>query len=284
MAEDKYPYYEILALRFGTHADRRARENFLFADDPCATEALASFDFYIWVIRNEDRVIVVDTGFAAKTAIQRGRTQLHHPIDALADLDISPNDVSDLVVTHMHWDHTGHLGAFPAAHVHLQEAELAFCTGRAMRHTAPRRPFEADDVSTAVHLLFAERLRLHQSPVEIAPGVEVHPAPGHTPGLQVVRVRTRRGWVVLASDSTHLWANIRRRAPFPILDHLASMVETYETVEALADGPDHIIPGHDPQVATRFPALAHAPYWVCLHQPPVVAYSESDPELAGAMT
>ncbi|MFI6685551.1 N-acyl homoserine lactonase family protein [Streptomyces sp. NPDC050485] len=275
------PTYEVLAFRFGRQTGRLARENFLFADDPCATDAPAAFDFYIWVVRNADRVIVVDTGFRAETGAARGREQLHHPIEALADLGISPAQVSDLVVTHMHWDHTGHLDAFPGARVHLQEAELAFCAGRAMRHAAPRRPFEADDVGTAIRLLFEERLQLHQGPAEIAPGIEVHPATGHTPGLQVVRVHTQRGWVVLASDSSHLWANIRRRAPFPILDHLASMVDTYETVESLADGADHIIPGHDPQVGTRFPALESAPRWVRLHEPPIAAYVEPGEELTG---
>lgn len=274
------PRYDVLALRFGTHTGRLARENFLFADDPCATDTPAPFDFYTWIIRNEDRVIAVDTGFAADTAMRRGRTQLHHPVEALADLGIGPEQVSDLVVTHMHWDHTGFLDAYPAARVHLQEAELEFCTGRAMRHAAPRRPFEADDVNSAVRLLFEQRLQLHRGPVRIAPGVEAHPAPGHTPGLQVVRVHTERGWLVLASDSSHLWANIRRRAPFPILDHLASMVDTYEVVEALADGPDHVIPGHDPQVATRFPKLDHSARWTRLHEPPLTAYREPGTEYA----
>jgi glyoxylase-like metal-dependent hydrolase (beta-lactamase superfamily II) len=275
------PSYELLALRFGRQSGRLARENFLFADDPCATDAPAAFDFYIWVIRGQDQVIVVDTGFAAHTAAKRGREQLHHPVEALSDLGIHPTDVSHLLVTHMHWDHAGHLASFPTARVHLQESELAFCTGRAMRHAAPRRPFEAGDVSTAVQLLFEERLTLHQGPATIVPGVEVHPAPGHTPGLQVVRVHTERGWVVLASDSSHLWANIRRRTPFPILDHLASMVEAYETVEQLADGPDHVIPGHDPQVATRFPRVEGAARWVRLHREPIAPYADpASPELS----
>ncbi|GAA1170574.1 N-acyl homoserine lactonase family protein [Streptomyces rhizosphaericus] len=268
------PTHELLALRFGTQMGRLARENFLFADDPCATDTPVGFDFYIWVIRGQDQVIVVDTGFTAHTGARRGREQLHHPVEALAGLGMDPTDVSHLLITHMHWDHAGHLAAFPTARVHLQEPELAFCTSRAMRQSAPRRPFEAEDVNAAIRLLFDERLTLHQGPATIVPGVEVHPAPGHTPGLQVVRVHTKRGWVVLASDSSHLWANIRRRAPFPILDHLASMVEAYETVEDLADGVDHIIPGHDPQVATRFPQVEDDPRWVRLHEEPIAPYTD----------
>src|SRR5437660_11050989 len=111
------PTYEILALRFGTQTGRLARENFLFADDPCATEAPAGFDFYTWIIRGSDRVIAVDTGFAANTGALRGKTQLHHPIDALADLRVDVADIDDLVVTHLHWDHCGFLDAFPRATV-----------------------------------------------------------------------------------------------------------------------------------------------------------------------
>lgn len=270
MSEETTPTYEVLALRFGTQADRPVRQNFLFDDGHCAHDAVAPFDFYVWVVRNHRHVVVVDTGFSHAAAARRGRTILRSPQDGLADLGIDPAGVSDVVITHLHWDHAGNLDLFPSARIHLQEAELAFCTGRAMRHEATRRPFEPDDVKTAVQRLFDGDLVLHRGPAEIVPGVTVHPAVGHTPGLQVVRVHTERGWIVLASDSSHLWANIRQRSPFPILDHLASMLEAYEIVEALADGEDHIIPGHDPQVALRFPALAGAPGWVCLHEPPAV--------------
>ncbi len=269
MTEDTVPTYEVLALRFGTQAKRLTRQNFLFDDGNHAADDVSPFDFYLWVIRNDRNLLVVDTGFSPAAAARRGREILHPPKDGLADLRIAPGDVADLVITHMHWDHAGNLDLFPSARVHLQEKELAFCTARAMRHEAARRPFEPDDVGDAVRLLFDERLVLHDGPAEILPGVTIHPAVGHTPGLQVVRVHTKRGWIVLASDSTHLWANIRQRSPFPILDHLSSMMESYEIVEGLADGEDHVIPGHDPQVALRFPQEPTAPHWVCLHEPPL---------------
>jgi hypothetical protein len=88
-------------------------------------------------------------------------------------------------------------------------------------------------------------------------------------GLQVVRVPTARGWVVLASDSTHFWANIRTRSPFPIVVAMARMLEGYDIVESLADGPDHIIPGHDPLVLSRFPGVPGLRDVVRLDLPPV---------------
>ncbi|OAR21833.1 MBL fold metallo-hydrolase [Streptomyces sp. ERV7] len=267
MAEDTPPVYEVLALRFGTHADRPARDNFLLDEGQFTPGSDMPMDFYLWVIRNDRHFLLVDTGFNEEMARRRGRTLFRCPVDALADLGVAAEDVPDVVITHMHYDHAGNLDRFPHARIHLQEDELRFCTGPAMRHHVVRKPFEPVNVKTAVQGLFEEQLVLHRGEAEIIPGVTVHPVPGHTPGTQVVRVPTARGWVVLASDATHLWANIRLRSPFPILDHLTPMLEGYEKIEALADGDDHIIPGHDPQVALRFPALPGASDWVRLHEP-----------------
>ncbi|MFF8031636.1 MULTISPECIES: N-acyl homoserine lactonase family protein [unclassified Streptomyces] len=266
MAEDTHPTYEVLALRFGTHADRPARDNFLLDEGQFVRGSDMPMDFYLWVVRDDRHFLLVDTGFPEEMAVRRGRTLFRDPVDALADLGVAARDIEDVVITHMHYDHAGNLDRFPHARIHLQEEELRFCTGPAMRHHAVRKPFEPVNVQTAVQGLFEDQLVLHRGEAEILPGVTVHPVPGHTPGTQVVRVPTARGWVVLASDATHLWANIRLRSPFPILDHLTPMLEGYDTIEALADGDDHIIPGHDPQVARRFPRLAGADDWVRLHE------------------
>jgi glyoxylase-like metal-dependent hydrolase (beta-lactamase superfamily II) len=223
------------------------------------------------VIRRGGQVLVVDTGFSRELAVRRGRTVFRCPVDALADIGVTATEVTDVVLTHMHYDHAGNLDRFPAARVHLQQEELRFCTGPAMRHDVVRGPFEQADVQTAIRLLFDGRLTQHQGVAELLPGVTVHPVPGHTPGSQVVRVPTERGWVVLAGDAAHLWANIRQRRPFPILDGVTATLDAYDVVEALADGPDHIIPGHDPAVARRFPKLAPDSDWVCLHRPPIAA-------------
>ena len=264
------PRYEVLALRFGTHADRPARDNFLLSTGKFAPDAVMPMDFYLWVIRDAARTILVDTGFSQELAARRGRTVFRCPVQALADIGISAAEVTDVVITHMHYDHAGNLDRFPTARVHLQQEELAFCAGPAMRHDVVRGPFEPDNVKTAIQLLFDGRLVLYKGTAEILPGVTLHPVPGHTPGSQVVRVPTERGWLVLASDATHLWANIRQRKPFPIVDHLTSMLDAYDVIEALADGADHIIPGHDPAVARRFPKLAPDSDWVCLHRRPVL--------------
>ena len=262
------PNYEVFAIRVGANAQRTARENFLY--DACCGDPNAAMplDYFFWVIRDGHKAVVVDTCFQPATAHRRNREMYRLPEHSLQLLDIDPSQVQELIISHLHWDHAGNLGLFPHAQVHLQEAELRFCTGAKMAHHTVNKTYELDDVMSAIRPLFEGRLRLHAGVAQVLPGISIHPVGGHTPGSQVIRVHTQRGWLVLASDSAHLWANIRQRSPFPILDDLAQTLEAFTTIEALADGPDHVIPGHDPLVAQRFPTWNQDPHIFCLHQPP----------------
>lgn len=259
--------YEVYALRYARHDGRRSGENYL-GEDP-HDDASVDFDFYIWVLRNAQRTIVVDTGFTPEMAARRRRTYLHSPLALLRELDIDPASVSDVVITHMHYDHAGNIGGFPQARFHLQEAEMAYCTGRCMCHDVLRKPFEARDVAAAIEKLYAGQVRFVDGDQPIAPGVGVHLLGGHTAGLQVVRVLTARGHLVLASDAAHYWDNLRARRPFPIVLDVARMLDAHQRIEALADGPDHIIPGHDPGVRLRFPAWNGHEDIVRLHAEPL---------------
>ncbi|MBV7459589.1 MULTISPECIES: N-acyl homoserine lactonase family protein [unclassified Acidovorax] len=258
--------YEIYALRYATHEARRSSENYL-AHDPHDNKGMP-LDFYFWVIRNGQRTVVVDTGFKPALAHKRGRTYFDEPATLLKKLDIDIDSVKDVVLTHMHYDHAGNLDAFPAAKFHVQEEEMAFCTGRCMCHSAMRGPFEPQDVSQAIFRLFEGRLCFVKGSKQLFPGIELHQAGGHTPGLQVVRVATQRGWVVLASDASHYWDNLRSRRPFPIVVSVPDMIQSHERIEQLADGPFHIIPGHDPLVRAVFNTVEGEPNIVALHLAP----------------
>lgn len=114
--------------------------------------------------------------------------------------------------------------------------------------------FEARDVQAMVGKLYAGRVVFHDGDTELAPGITLHRVGGHTRGLQVVRVQTRRGWVVLAADAAHFYANWQQRRPFPIVDDVSAYLEALGTIERLASSPQHVIPGHDPLVLQRYPA------------------------------
>ena len=95
---------------------------------------------------------------------------------------------------------------------------------------------------------------MYEGEVEIAPGIVLYPAPGHSDGLQVARVQTRRGWVVLASDATHFYENMATNRPYTTAFHIGQMLDAYRLLEKLAPSPRHMIPGHDPYVMKEYPA------------------------------
>jgi glyoxylase-like metal-dependent hydrolase (beta-lactamase superfamily II) len=118
--------------------------------------------------------------------------------------------------------------------------------------------YDVEDVVGMVRRAYAGRVRFHEGDAEIFPGVSLHLIGGHTMGLQVVRVQTRRGWLVLASDASHFYANMEQQRPFPIVWSVGDMVDGYSRLLELAESPAHIIPGHDPLVLERYPAVAEA--------------------------
>lgn len=242
--------YEVYAIKYARH-ERTARDNFIGGDPHDGPMPL---DYYVWAVVGEDRTFVVDTGFDRDAAARRGRQLLRPPSEGLAAIGVDPATVRDVIITHMHYDHAGNHGLFPNARYHLQDREMAYCTGRCMCHEALRGAFEAEDVAAMVGRVFAGRVAFHDGSAELAPGVSVHRIGGHTDGLQAVRVRTRRGWVVLASDASHLYANMDQGRPFPIVYNVGEMLEGYRRLRELAESPDHVIPGHDPEVLRRYPA------------------------------
>lgn len=244
--------YEIFAIRYA-RADRPRPENFI-GGDPHDTNM--PLDYFVWLVRNEARTIVIDTGFDSHMASRRGRKVLTPIGEGLKALGVAPDTVKDVIITHLHYDHAGNRDLFPEARYHLQDAEMAYATGRCMCHGLLRVPFEVDDVVSMVHKVYAGRAEFHDGTAEPFPGITVHLVGGHSKGLQVVRVKTRRGWVVVASDASHFYEHIETGRAFPIVHDVEALLEGYRIVKRLASSPLHIVPGHDPLVMARYPAVS----------------------------
>ena len=244
------PEYEVFALRYAMR-DARRSDHFIGGDPH---DGPMPMDYFVWVIRNADRAIIVDSGFTAEVAAKRKRTFLRDPIDALSLLDVKIEDVKDVVLTHLHYDHVGNFHRFPNAEFHLQEPDLHFAVGRHMRYPHMSHSFEVEDVVGIVRMNYQQRVRLHNGIVDLAPGITLHPAPGHSAGLQFVRVNTARGPVVLASDVTHYFENMNSGRPFTTCVSLAESLDSYELLRKAAPTPEHIVPGHDPIVMQIYPA------------------------------
>jgi glyoxylase-like metal-dependent hydrolase (beta-lactamase superfamily II) len=137
-----------------------------------------------------------------------------------------------------------------------------------MCHGLLRHPFSVEDVTLMVRHVYSERVTFYDGDGTVAPGITVQRLGGHSDGLQVVRVETRRGPVVLASDATHFYGNMQRKNPFPIVYNIGDMMEGWAALERLAGDPDRIIPGHDPKVRALYPQVDGNPDIIALHEPP----------------
>ncbi len=242
--------YEVYAIKYAELKGRHAAEIFLGADPH---EAAVDMDYFIWLIRSAERTIVVDMGFNREIAARRGRRFLRCPTEGLAALGVDARTVTDVIISHMHYDHVGNYDLFPAARFHLQDREMSFATGRLMRHRCLCAAYEVEDVCSVVRHVYKGRVEFHDGDAEIAPGITVHLAPGHTAGLQFVRVATAKGWLVLATDACHYRRHVERDEVFPLVMDVASLLEGYRKLRRLASDPDLIIPGHDPWAMDAFP-------------------------------
>jgi glyoxylase-like metal-dependent hydrolase (beta-lactamase superfamily II) len=256
--------WEVHAIRYADRTARVRGDSFIFDD---AHDSAHPMDYFMWLLRRGDEVILVDSGYDTSEGARRDRPILMDPGAALAPFGIDPAAITRLIVTHLHYDHAGGLHLFPNATLHLQAAEMAYATGPCMCHPTLQMPYTADHICETIRRLYAGKVIFHDGDAEVADGVTVHRIGGHSRGLQAVRVRTTAGWLVLASDAAHFYENLWSRKPFPIVVDLQDMLDGFTTLERLASRPDLIIPGHDPLVRAHFPQGPADHVWRLDHGP-----------------
>jgi len=253
VAKDIVTPWEVFAIRYGRNDNAKRSINFIGGD---THDAPMPLDYFVWAIRQGSRTLILDTGFDEPMGTKRNRQFLRSPAVGLKAIGVEPEQVGDVILSHLHYDHCGNYDMFPAAKYHVQDIEMAYCTGRCMCHDGLRGPFEEDDVVAMVRKVYARRVVFHDGVGEVAEGVTVHHVGGHSKGLQITRVWTRRGWMVLASDASHFYANMETGRAFPILHSHEDTLKGYDTMRRLASAPNAIIPGHDPLVLARYPAAS----------------------------
>jgi glyoxylase-like metal-dependent hydrolase (beta-lactamase superfamily II) len=246
--------YEVFAIRYATR-DAMRSNHFIGGDQH---DGPMPMDYFVWLIRNKQRTVVVDTGFTAEVATRRKRTYLRSPREGLALLGVQAEEVEQVIVTHMHYDHAGTFDDFPNARFCLQDDEMRYTTGRYMGFSHFNHSYEVEDVVSMVRLVFNSRVEFCSGDIELAPGISVHRIGGHAAGLQSVRVMTECGWVVLASDASHYYEHMETNRCFPTVFHVGEMLEGFGVLRRLAESPRHIVPGHDPLVMKRYPAVSAA--------------------------
>lgn len=246
--------YQVLAVRYGT---RRARKSESYLNYHVYGEPDAEFemDYFFWVVRHGARTVVLDCGFGARAGLRRGRDLLVDPAEALRALGIDPEAVTQLVVSHAHYDHIGNLHRFPAAEVVIARREYEFWTGPYAGRAQFAHSCEPSELELLAKIGAEGRLRLVEDAFDVAPGIELVVVGGHTPGQLVAQVAVDDGAVVLAADALHFYEELERDRPFFVVADLLEMYRGFDLLrEMTADTGRRLVAGHDALVRQRFPA------------------------------
>jgi glyoxylase-like metal-dependent hydrolase (beta-lactamase superfamily II) len=242
--------HQVYALHVGDK--QTTRSQFLYRE-PSASPLIISF--YLWVVLGGPEPIVYDVAFDAEHASDRGLHTYRDRVTMLRSLGIDPRDIRTVVMSHLHWDHWSGHGLFENATFVVQQSEVAFWTGRAVRHAMIMESANKKALQALLTLNFAGRIHIVDGEKQLWSGLRLVPVGGHTPGLQVLVVETERGVVVLASDTLHFYENYERRRPVQVTLDMPQALEAFDCIEALA-GKGLIVAGHDPADCRQFEQVA----------------------------
>jgi glyoxylase-like metal-dependent hydrolase (beta-lactamase superfamily II) len=248
------PQYEVFAVKYATIPD------FAVNQLVAGAEAGRKLDIamLVWLIRGNGKTILFDAGFYRDQFFKQWHvTDFVKPSDAIRRAGVNPEDVTDVIVSHMHWDHADGMDLFPKAKIWLQKDELEYYAGSAWQSRRTHGGIDPDDVLAAVKLNTQGRVGLVNGDAqEILPGISCFTGGKHTYASQFLTVATADGTVVLASDNLYLYENLDKHAPIAATLDAESNLRAQDRMKQLASRPELIVPGHDPAVLKRFPEVA----------------------------
>jgi glyoxylase-like metal-dependent hydrolase (beta-lactamase superfamily II) len=248
--------YDVYAVRYGRLASTKADLYYRFGSygEPDEPVEMA---YYFWLLQSGEDVVVVDSGFDPEVGARRGRTCLVEPLAALRALGVDPAAVRTVVVTHLHYDHTGNLAAFPQAELVVPRRELEFWTSPVARASQFATHVEQADIDYVRQAAAGGRVRLTDGTEEIIEGVTAICAGGHSAGQQLTVVNGSGGTVVLASDAVHFYEELELERPFAVMHDLEQMYLAYGVLKDFAQAGAVVVPGHDPDVVRRHQQSGH---------------------------
>jgi glyoxylase-like metal-dependent hydrolase (beta-lactamase superfamily II) len=252
------PAYEIYALKyFGLHSVPVSE----LALGAPMKDTMNMFFMY-WLIRgNNGKNILVDAGFLNDLEIfKKLNTSFYiRPDSVLLELNVKADEITDIILTHPHWDHIDGISLFPKAHIWIQKEDYSYFVGEAWQKDGRHGGFYKRDVDSMVSLNIAGKLTLVDGDdKEIIPGIKVYTGSRHTFNSQYVLVQTGGDKVILASDNIWIYYNLEHltSSPYPngTFDTTA-YVRSMQRMKTQASDIKYIIPGHDPAIFSRFPMI-----------------------------
>ena len=247
------PEYSIDAIRYGT--SQGVPVSALIPGGP--SDQKVEIAMVVWLIRGGGHTILFDTGFHRDTfSKQFPMKDYVRPDEALKATGVNPQDVTDIILSHAHWDHMGGIDLFPNATIWMQRDEYAYYTGKAWQKGGNTSNIDPADVLQIVKLNIEGRVRfLDGDGAEILPGISAYTGSRHTFASQYLRVAGNPTWV-LASDNAYFYKNFSGHlasTTFSDADHAANIAQHTRMAE-LAGSPDRVVPGHDPLQFEKFPS------------------------------
>lgn len=245
--------YKIFAIRYATiHAFPLSE--LVTGADKSQKQDIAMM---VWLIQGNGRNILFDSGFYRDKFMKRWKPDEYvKPSAAIARVGLKPEDITDVVISHIHWDHADGFDLFPKAKIWIQKDELEYYAGQAWQGHR-RTAADAEDIIGLVKMNTEGRVTLVDGDAqEIFPGITAYTGGKHTYASQYLAVKTARGMVVLASDNMYLYLNLERHAPIAETLDAASNLRAQDRMKQLASKPEWIVPGHDPAVMKNFPEVA----------------------------
>ncbi len=245
--------YEVYAVRFAGPESAPLSEAAV-GGDPRQTVTVCNM---VWLLKGSNgKNVLVDTGFLQEPG---GRDKTYvRPDVALARLNVSPDDIADVIITHPHFDHIDGIDLFPKATLWMQKDDYDYFVGAAWQKGAMSSGFEKADVRKIVEANLSGRLRLVQGDnLEILPGIKVFTGSKHTWESQYLLVASKTEPVLLASDAIWFYYNLDHMVAIPKYTFdAAAYVQAMKRMTTLVANRELIIPGHDAKVFEKFKSVA----------------------------
>ena len=247
------PVYEVYAISYGVIPD------FPVAGLIAGAERSRKLDIQmmVWLLKGSNGAnVLVDSGFYRDKLFKQWKVRdFVKPSEALAKVGLKPDDITDLIITHMHWDHAGGMDLFPKARIWIQRDEYSYYTGEAWQPGGAHGGIDYEDVLALVKANTDGRVRfVNGDDQEAIDRIRFYTGGRHTYASQYVGVTSKAGTIIIASDNCYLYENLDKRAPIAQTLDAASNLKAQDRMKQLASSQRLIVPGHDPAVFTRFPA------------------------------
>ncbi len=253
------PKYEIYALRFGLLNNGKPVPLSAAALNASKTETVKGA-FIIWLIKgNNGRNILVDAGFLGDIEEAKGVSNYVRPDSVLLKLGLKSTEITDIILTHPHWDHIDGVDLFPNAQVWIQKEDFNGFVGTAWQKDGRATGFNKRDVLKIVNLNLSGKLTMVDGDnKEIIPGINVYTGSRHTFNSQYVLVKCGMDKIIIASDNAYTYYNIEhsRSAPTNGTFDTTAYVQAIARMKTLASDVKFIIPGHDDLIFSKFPKIS----------------------------